>query len=100
MFDPYIDSLSKLVMSAERVSRAQFDASFQHALAEALSPVVTNDYVDDCIELITLAVDDLFAADTAQDVARNHILCGIEALRDELALCERKDMPRRLAAGM
>lgn len=100
MFNQSLDRLATLITGPSPAPRAEFESLLRRHLDEAVGSVVSNDYVEDCLDLITPSLDRLFAAnDSERNIARLHILGAIEALRDELALCEQQIMPSLRAAG-
>ncbi len=72
---------------------------FKQQLDTAVSCVDSNDYVEDCLFQIDEALDRLCESHGESLEIRNYLLGAIEALRDELQLCDVNVDVRQVVVG-
>lgn len=72
---------------------------FDRRLAQALATVVASSYVEDCLFQIADALEKIEANPTDDLKLRSYLLGAIEALRDEIDLCDAELDLRQTAVG-
>ncbi|MBC2773865.1 hypothetical protein H6M51_13450 [Rhizobium sp. AQ_MP] len=98
----YHDALNQLkadLLAAEIGDVQQLRSLFDRRLQQALATVEHNTYVEDCLFQIAEALEALQARPDEHLRLRLYLLGAIEALRDELDLCDVDMDLRQTAVG-
>jgi len=98
MHDEPLNSLKSHMLHVE--DGALLGTLFDLYVGRAITYVVTNDYVDDCLFQIDEALAELSEDPTRMSEIRLYLLGAIEALRDELHLCDVHMEVRQAAFGV
>ncbi|MFN3503395.1 MAG: hypothetical protein ACK4ZJ_14145, partial [Allorhizobium sp.] len=88
MYNDALNYLKTQILSAQVGDAADIRSLIKQRLDQALTSVDTNDYVEDCLFQITEALEQLDTGSTDPVKLRDYLLGAIEALRDELHLCD------------
>lgn len=88
MYNDSLNYLKTQILSAQVGDAAGIRGLIKQRLDQALTSVHTNDYVEDCLFQITEALEQLDTGSTDPAKLRDYLLGAIEALRDELHLCD------------
>lgn len=99
MYNDALNHLKTDLLSARAEDMARLSVLFDQRLAQALQAVRPNEYVDDCLFQITEALEALHARPLDHLKLRAYLLGAIEALRDELHLCDIDTNVRQTAVG-
>lgn len=100
MHDDALNSLKTSILSGQVEDAAHLKRIFDLYLGRALECVVPNDYVDDCLFQIDEALAALSASPARASEIKTYLLGAIEALRDELQLCDVHVEIRQAAFGI
>jgi hypothetical protein len=87
----YNDALNRLktnILSAHHIDGPRLRTLVDQHLEDILQSVVPTDYVEDCLFQIDEALERLCASPQESLTLQVYLLGAIEALRDELHLCE------------
>lgn len=87
MFNDALNQLKTQVFPAMIGDCDRLKTQFRQYLESAISSVEANDYVEDCLFQIDEALERLCESHGESLEIRNYLLGAIEALRDELQLC-------------
>ncbi len=99
MYNDALNYLKTQILCAKVEDVLGFRSLVEQRLDQALTSVHTNDYVEDCLFQITEALEQLDTGSTDPVKLRNYLLGAIEALRDELHLCDIEPEVRQSAVG-
>ena len=99
MYNDALNYLKTQILSAQVGDAADIRSLIKQRLDQALTSVHTNDYVEDCLFHITEALEQLDTGSTDPVKLRDYLLGAIEALRDELHLCDIEPDVRQSAVG-
>ena len=99
MYNDALNYLKTQILCAEIEDDVDFRSLVEQRLDQALASIHTNDYVEDCLFQITQALEQLDTGSTDPVKLRNYLLGAIEALRDELHLCDIEADVRHSAVG-
>lgn len=99
MYNDALNDLKADILAAPSEDRVHLKSLFDQHLERALACVVTSDYVEDCLFQIEEALG-LFCTNAVESPnVRTYLLGAIEALRDELHLCDVEVDARKVAVG-
>jgi len=98
MHDEPLNCLKTYMLHIE--DAAHLRTLFDLYVGRAIAYVVTNDYVDDCLFQIDEALAELSEDPAKASEIRDYLLGAIEALRDELHLCDFHVEVRQAAFGI
>lgn len=99
MYNDALNYLKTQILCAEVEDAVGFRGLVEQRLDQALTSIHTNDYVEDCLFQITEALGQFDTGSTDPVKLRNYLLGAIEALRDELHLCDIEPDVRQSAVG-
>jgi hypothetical protein len=99
MYNEALNCLKADVVAAPDEDGAYLRSIFDQHLERALQFVVTTDYVEDCLFQIDEAISQWCAEPNGAPAIRAYLLGAIEALRDELHLCDVEMNVRQSAVG-
>jgi hypothetical protein len=100
MHDDALNSLKTYILPGQIYEAAHLKTIFDLHLGRALACVISNDYVDDCLFQIDEALAALASSPARASETREYLLGAIEALRDELQLCDVHVEVRQAAFGI
>ncbi len=99
MYNDVLNGLKTQLLSTEIDDGSRLHALFERRLQQALLDIRTNDYVEDCLFQIEEALEQVAAGVSDAQTIRDYLLGAIEALRDELHLCDVDTDVRQAAVG-
>jgi translation initiation factor IF-2 len=99
MYNEALTSLKAQIFPADIADCAGLKTQFKQHLDTALDGVIASDYVEDCLFQIEEALERLCQSDDNNLDLRTYLLGAIEALRDELHLCDVNVDVRQAAIG-
>lgn len=99
MYNEALNHLKTQVFPADIGDCDRLKTHFRQHLETAVTSVDANDYVEDCLFQIDEALDRLCASHGESLEVRNYLLGAIEALRDELHLCDVNVDVRQVVVG-
>ena len=99
MYNDVLNYLKTQILCTKVGDTAGLRDLIEQRLDQALSSIHSNDYVEDCLFQITEALERLDTGSTDQVKLRDYLLGAIEALRDELHLCDIEADIRQAAVG-
>lgn len=99
MYNDALNSLKTQIFPADIADLAGLKTHFKQHLDAALDGVIANIYVEDCLFQIDEALERLCQSDDKSLDLRTYLLGAIEALRDELHLCDVNVDVRQAAVG-
>ncbi len=99
MFNDALNQLKTELISAQSSDADRLKGLFDQRIDQALSGIEPSSYVEDCLFQITEALEALQARPTDHLKLRIYLLGAIEALRDELHLCDVDTDLRQTAVG-
>jgi hypothetical protein len=99
MYNDTLNHLRTQVFPADIRDCDRLKTHFRQHLETAVSLVESNDYVEDCLFQIDEALERLCESHGESLDIRNYLLGAIEALRDELHLCQVQMNVRQTAVG-
>jgi len=99
MYNDVLNGLKTQLLSTDIEDGSRLRALFERRLQQALLDITTNDYVEDCLYQIEEALQQLAAGASDSGAIRDYLLGAIEALRDELHLCDVDTDIRQTAVG-
>jgi hypothetical protein len=88
MYNDALNHLKTDLLSAQIEEVTRFRGLFEQRLRQALLNIEPNGYVEDCLFQIREALEELQARPADLLKLRIYLLGAIEALRDELHLCD------------
>ncbi len=99
MYNDALNCLKTDILSAQHIDGARLRTFFDQHLERILKIVVPTDYVEDCLFQIDEALKKLCTNPQESLSIQVYLLGAIEALRDELHLCEIDVDLRQAAVG-
>lgn len=99
MDDQALNQLKTDLLAAKPGDVQRLKSLFDHRLAQALATVIPSGYVEDCLFQIAEALERIEANPSDELKLRSYLLGAIEALRDELHLCDVDMDLRQTAVG-
>ncbi len=99
MYNEELNSLKTQLLSMETSDLSQLLPLVEQRLHLVLLDICVNDYVEDCLFQIRDAVERVVTGATDHWTVRAYLLGAIEALRDELHLCDIDTNVRQTAVG-
>lgn len=98
MYNDALNQLKTELLSAQMDDVSRLKALFDKRLNQALLDIHLSGYVEDCLFQITEALEELQDRPTERLKIRHYLLGAIEALRDELHLCDVETDVRKAVA--
>ena len=99
MYNETLDTLKSQILPAQLGDCTRMKGLFKQHLETALDAVDANEYVEDCLFQIDEALERLCESRGECLEIRNYLLGAIEALRDELHLCDVDVNVRQVVRG-
>jgi len=100
MYHDTLNHLKTQIFPADIDDCDRLKSNFRQHLQTAVSSVDANDYVEDCLFQIDEALERLCESRGDSLEVRNYLLGAIEALRDELQLCDVNVDVRQVVVGL